>query len=66
MGKEMIMISKEELGVLLYNDKCWELQCEEDSYYGVVGIEKYANELGVSSAEELRNQLVAKYLLERN
>ena len=66
MEKEMITISTKELGILLYNAKCWEFQCEEDAYYGAVGIERYANELGLSSSEEVEEYLVTGYLSGRN
>ena len=64
--EEMVAISKKELGILLYDVKCWELQCEEDGYYGGVGINKYANELGLSSSKEVEEYLVTEYLSERN
>ena len=66
MEKELVTISTKELGILLYNAKCWELQCEEDGYYGGVGIKRYANELGLSSSEEVEEYLVNEYLSERN
>ena len=65
MKKEMVTISTKELGILLYNANCWEFQCEEDAYYGVEGIERYSNELGLSSSEEVEKYLVTEYLSER-
>ena len=65
MEKEMVTISTKELGILLYNAKCWELQCEEDSYYGAVGIKRYADGLGLSSDDEVEQYLVNEYLSER-
>jgi hypothetical protein len=64
--EEIITISKKDLGILLYDAKCWELQCEEDGYYGSVGIKRYADGLGLSSSEEVEEYLVTEYLSERN
>lgn len=65
MEKEMVTISTKELGILLYNAKCWEFQCEEDAYYGDVGIKRYADRLGLSSDDEVEKYLVTEYLSER-
>ena len=64
--EEMVVISKKDLGILLYDAKCWELQCEEDGYYGSVGIKRYADGLGLSSDDEIEQYLVNEYLSERN
>lgn len=63
--EEMVVISKKDLGVLLYNAKCWEFECEEDGYYGSIGIKRYAEGLDLSD-DEVEQYLVNEYLSERN